>query len=414
MRYMRLLRLAMGEAGESPLRLWPLAAGIALGVGSWVFFSGFAVGLGRLLQEKVAGTLPDRIRVTSASTQLGPIQLEQGLADDTVAACKALPGVAAVYRQAHYPGPCQLFASYGGQSLTTDLIIEGVDPEQVTDQVYSGYDFKDPGDGKELPVMLPEAVVDVLNAGISSHTSLPTLSPSALMGKHFKLLVGTSSFQRGEHTDADCVIVGVSDQLGVTGPAIPLSWMQRHSKKPLRYNTLTLKLQPGQPIEPVLNGIQGLNLVAPGIEMAARINSLVHIVHLATAAFSGCILLLAGVSISTGMALQIRQERWLLGLFRAVGATRRDILGFILARSAILSLAGSLVGVLGGWALGSATDAYLRHTVAAVIVHSALFRPSLLSWIFAVLCGSLAGLVSGLWPARQAAALPPSQALRGD
>lgn len=34
MRFWRIVRLAMGEAGESPLRLWPLAAGIALGVGS--------------------------------------------------------------------------------------------------------------------------------------------------------------------------------------------------------------------------------------------------------------------------------------------------------------------------------------------------------------------------------------------
>ena len=414
MRFVRLLRLAMGEAGESPLRLWPLAAGIALGVASWVFFSGFALGLGRLLQEKVAGSLPDRIRVASASTEFGPIQLERGLTEETVAACKAIPGVRAVFRQAHYPGPCQLFASYGGQSVVTDLIVEGVDPEQVADQIPSGQVFRDPGDGVELPVVLPEALVDVLNAGISSHTSLPTLSPSALIGKHFRLLVGSSSYQPGEHTEADCVIVGVTDQLGVTGPAIPMTWMQRHAKKPIRYNTLTLSLNPGQPIEPVLSAIKSQGLVAPGVEMAARINSLVQIVHLATAAFSGCILLLAGASISTGMALQIRQERWLLGLFRAVGATQRDIIGFILARSAILSLSGSLLGIVAGWLAGVLIDASLRHTVAALIVHSALFRPSLLSWALALTCGLAAGLLSAVWPARQAAAMLPSQALRGD
>lgn len=180
-------------------------------------------------------------------------------------------------------------------------------------------------------MVTPEAILDVLNAGISAHTDLPTLSPSALEGKHFQLYIGTSTYQKGgDHTDVNCSVVGVSDQLGVTGPAIPLGWMQRHSKKPVKYHTLTLKLASGESMEGALEGIRKLGLVAPGVEMAARINSLVHIVHLATAAFSGCILLLAGACISTGMALQIRQERWLLGLFRAMGATRRDIMAFIL------------------------------------------------------------------------------------
>ena len=55
---MRLLALARGEAGASPWRSWPLAAGLSLGVGSLIFMLGLASGVQQVLQERVAGTLP--------------------------------------------------------------------------------------------------------------------------------------------------------------------------------------------------------------------------------------------------------------------------------------------------------------------------------------------------------------------
>ena len=53
--------------------------------------------------------------------------------------------------------------------MATDIIIDGVDPEQVEGQVASGQTFRDPGEGAELPVVLPQAVVDVLNAGTRAY-----------------------------------------------------------------------------------------------------------------------------------------------------------------------------------------------------------------------------------------------------
>ncbi len=412
----RIFKLAAGQAGESPLRLWPLAAGIALGIATWIFFSGFASGLSQLLREKVAGSRPDRIRVASSSTQFGPIQLGGGMNADTVEACRKIAGVETVFRQAHFPGPVQLTASYGGQSVLTDIILDGVDVGQVSDSLDRESDFKiAPEFNGEIPAVIPETVLDVLNAGISAHTSLPTLSPSALRDKHFKLMIGVSSYMRQANpTEADCRIVGVSDQLGVNGPAVPYDWLEKHSEKPLKIHTLTLKLKDGAPLEPVLIEVRRLGLVAPGVEMSSRIDSLTAMVQVATALFCGCILLLAGACISTGMALQIRQERWLLGLFRALGATPNDILAFVIYRSLILTSMGTTLGLAAGWIAGTVTDLWIRQSFAAVSWKGPLYHNDWRAWAVAIGAGLLSGLFSGAWPAKQASALPPAEALRGD
>lgn len=406
------LRLALSDPRESPRKTWPLLLGLVFGIATWVVLTGFTRGATNWLRERVGGSLPNRIRVSSSKTQFGPLQLGGGLNDDTVAACKAIAGVEEVYRQAHYPGPCQLFANYGGQRMTTDLILEGVDPGQVLAQLPSGATFEDTT-ASQVPAVVPQPVLDVLNAGISAHTNLPNLSEQALIGRGFDLRVGSSSFAPGPSIDIRCNIVGVSDQLGVNGPAVPLAWVQRNSKRPLEYHTLTLQLTPGADLESVLRAIDQLHLAAPDLETAKRIGQAAVLAQVLAAAFAGAILLVAGVGIGSGFTVKVQLEQPDIGLYRSLGATRRDIARLYLVRATSMGLQGAIWGLLVGLFVGQASATLILSQLPKALSQGVtLFQPSLVSLVTAVLFAPMVAVGAAWLPARQAANLEPGRILR--
>ncbi|MBI3923995.1 MAG: FtsX-like permease family protein [Armatimonadetes bacterium] len=414
MRIVRLARLALGEAGASPWRAWPLAAGLALGVAFLIFFLGLASRLEGMLKERVLGTLPDRIRVQPSAMALGPLELQEGLSRAITDKVRATPGVRDVFRQAHFPGPCQLYGSYGGQHLVTDLVLEGVDPGQVTPDLAPGQRFEAVPDGEEVPAVVPRAMLDILNAGISVNTSLPNLSSDALVGKHFTLRVGTSSFNPGPYREVRCVIVGVSDQIGFGGPAVPFSNLERWSDGPVAVHSLTVQLEDPSRMADVVPRLHELGLETPGIEAAERISQAAVWGRSGIFLFSLAILLVAGVGISSGLSLQIKEESRFIGLYRAVGATRRDILLLYLTRAGGLGLAGSLLGLVGGWIGGLISNVLAGYYLPAGLAEGGIFMIDPGSTALAVLFGLGASLASGLVPARRAAAMRPVDCLRGD
>jgi len=114
-------------------------------------------------------------------------------------------------------------------------------------------------------------------------------------------------------------------------------------------------------------------------------------------------LLVAGVGVMAVMLIAVRERTPEIGVRRAVGARRRDVLAQFLMESLLLGLAGGLPGAL----LGLGLAAGLR------LVSDYSFD---LPWPAAGLGLGLCLVIAvffGFWPARKAAALPPAQAVRG-
>ncbi len=115
-------------------------------------------------------------------------------------------------------------------------------------------------------------------------------------------------------------------------------------------------------------------------------------------------LLVGGMGILGVMSTAVLERTREIGLRKAVGARRRDILRQFLAEAAVVGLLGGVLG-LGLAMLG---------LVAVWAWFGTLFWPTPLqvAWAVAIALGT--ALLAGLLPARRAAALPPAEALRYD
>ena len=92
-----------------------------------------------------------------------------------------------------------------------------------------------------------------------------------------------------------------------------------------------------------------------------------------------------------------------IGLRKALGARRRNILMQFLSESVVLSLAGGLIGILSGLVIYAIASAFIEQ-LPFVLNGSAILTSFLVC--------TLVGIFFGWYPARRAADLDPIQALR--
>jgi ABC-type lipoprotein release transport system permease subunit len=258
-------------------------------------------------------------------------------------------------------------------------------------------------------------MMDVLSAGVSIHTNLPTIAPEMLIGRHFNLLVGQSSFgaAAGPVQQLRCEIVGISDQVGLGGPTIPLDVLQDFSPTPLRCHTATLELDSAQRAPEIEARLREMGLEAPGMNLARQIGAGIFWVRAVLAAFGAALLLVAAMSLYAGLSLQVREEESTLGLYRALGASGRDLLALFLVRAGMLGLVGSVTGL----AFGLLAGAWVGRGIASLSGEGSgalpqIFQPDLLTTSGFVVFGVGTCLAAGFLPARRASRLSPAEVLR--
>jgi putative ABC transport system permease protein len=140
------------------------------------------------------------------------------------------------------------------------------------------------------------------------------------------------------------------------------------------------------------------------LDVAASITGVLTIFLGGIAAIS---LLVGGIGIMNIMLVSVMERTREIGLRKALGARKRDILIQFLTESSLLSLIGGLLGIALGWGIAAlvgqiaaANDADITPVVGLDAI------------LLATLFSAAVGLFFGIYPANRAASLEPVEALR--
>jgi putative ABC transport system permease protein len=133
-------------------------------------------------------------------------------------------------------------------------------------------------------------------------------------------------------------------------------------------------------------------------------------IYVVTFVVTAISLAVGGIVVMNIMLVSVTERIREIGVRKALGARRGDILRQFLVESVVLSGFGGLLGVLGAAAFSMGLAAVLGS------IMSAHFTAPVRPWAVALALGvaSAVGLVAGIYPASRAAALDPVDALRNE
>lgn len=170
----------------------------------------------------------------------------------------------------------------------------------------------------------------------------------------------------------------------------------------------------GAPVDEVVEGIRRILMARHGREdftittqqqMLEVLGSVLDVLTFSVGALGGISLFVGGIGILTIMTISVTERTAEIGLLRALGAKRIQVMALFMGEAIALATLGGAAGL----ALGVGGAQLLHFALPALPVHT--------PWSYAVAALILAatiGLVAGVVPARRAAMLDPVVALRAE
>ena len=402
------LQMAEAALRSNRLRTALTALGVIIGVGAVVTMMAVGAGAQVRVAEQIRSLGSNLIIVMSGSITSGGVRLGSGslltiTEDDARAIQRDVPSVEAAAPTVR--GGVQ--AVVGNSNWSTAM--QGVTPEyfQARDwgvtagRLLTAEDV----DAAGKVILLGQTVADNLFGGsdpLDQSVRIKTV-PFTVVG----VLARKGQSARGEDQD-DTVIIPISTAkkkvLGVSpasarsvgGILVKVADPTRMGEAELQIRELLRQRHHLQSNQDDDFALRNLSEILASQEASSRVLSLL------LAAVAAVSLVVGGIGIMNIMLVSVTERTREIGLRRAVGARRRDILGQFLTEAVFVSLAGGLIGIAVG--------------VASSYVIAYFFEWSVLvSWsaiLPAFLFAAAVGVFFGYYPARKASRLNPIEALR--
>ena len=459
MRAASLAKIVRGELRRTRGALVTAGFGIAVGVASLVFFLSLGLGARKVLLGDVFPI--DQIELEPKKTSAGLISLlggphePAGIDAQSVERLKAQPGVKEVFPKLRFRFPSM---ARGGKELlgkeigTHEMVGDGIDPALVAGTIP---DFQDPLEtpGAEcttdddckapqycerpsgtprgqcsapVPALVSRYLVELFDHAVAPAHGLPPVAETLIgraQGVAFEMTLGNSLLgvaRHGEQRKVRVKVVGISPKaidLGVTLPVeVVRRWNREYAGEAAasRYSSLVVRVSGAGDTGHVIDAAAGLGLV-PHDTRARDVSVLISGVLAILVLVASVILAVAAANITHTFRMLVGERQHEIGLYRALGASARDIRIWFASLALVI---GTLAGL--GGAVVARAGAALADWRAAKDLPDFPFKPDSFFvfpwwfWLLAVAFASVFALLGALGPARRASNTDPAEALSRD
>jgi putative ABC transport system permease protein len=218
-------------------------------------------------------------------------------------------------------------------------------------------------------------------------------------------------------------VVGIaklpSSYMGATIALFELSVAQRALGMVGSYNSISVQAEPGVSAQELRDrvarvlpeGLEAKTTAAASAEIRDQIDRVLGFVETALLVFAAVALFVGAFIIFNTFSILVAQRTREIGLLRAVGATRTQVVLSVLVEAVAVGLVASVVGLALGVVFAQLMIALLSAFGMEFIGTALQFRPRTAA--VALIAGTLVTVVSAVAPARRAVQVPPVVAIGG-
>jgi len=458
--------LALRNLRESVLRNSLTTIGISVGVASLVAMLSLGIGLQQMASRRlVRSGLFDTVIVTSrrdlrgmdrGEERSGPLPGESRILDESARLeIERLPNVQEAYPDIRFvtelryedkphltmisalPSSAQsndAFDGMQGSFFSSDTAAEAILQKSFAEELLgktpplgaaepSVAELAKPLLGQELTMRYaqrasaPSATTPLANQPKSADESVVGAAYSVVSREQRLKIVGISDLDvesmRGPMRAKVFLPLKLAESLNVMQPTDLREISRPASDSPV-YASISVRVKNPAQVQVVEDAIKKMGFTTFSIVDASRgLRQFFAVLYAFLGIFGSLALIVASIGIVNRLVMAILERRREIGIMKAIGASDVDVERLFFAEAGVMGVAGGIVGVVLGWAIGQiinfGTNVYLKRqslppehfwTVPWWLVAAA------------ILFAFVVSLVSGLYPAGRAARLDPVQALR--
>jgi putative ABC transport system permease protein len=374
--------------------------GIVIGVGAVITMVALGSGAQKAVEERINALGANLLNVYAGQMRMGGVS-NSGVSltvDDAEALGRDAPLLSAVVPELSRNQQVK----YGNQNINVSIVGSTANYASVRSYTVPYGRMFTEGDDKSRQryAVLGSQVPEMLGA-----------NPAAMIGQ--TLLIRGIPFE----------IIGVLSEKGSQGffnpdeqILIPLQTARFRVFGTDRLRTITVQVRDGVPIEQGMVDLERImrreHKIRPGAdndfsvrnqrEFLATQQAATQILTALLASIAAVSLMVGGIGIMNIMLVSVTERTREIGVRKALGATRLNILLQFLIEALVLCVTGGTIGILLG--VGAAV------ALSKVMHWNTLISPASILLAFGFSAG--VGLFFGIWPARKAAGLDPIVALR--
>ena len=398
-----IFRVALQAIRANKLRAFLTMLGIIIGVGAVITMVALGTGARKSVQQRIQALGPDLLSIYPGQSFRGGVAFEQRVSltiDDAGALSREARYVSAVVPELTR----NLQIKRANQNINVNVVGTTANYAEVRNYTLPAGRMFTAGEdeARRRYAVLGAAIPEMFNA-----------NPGAMIGQEIQI--------RGIPFE----VIGVLSEKGSQGGGfnnpdeqilVPLQTARYRVLGTDRLRTITVQVSALDRVNLAMIDIERVmrreHKIRPGMENDFQIRRQADI--LATfeqttqtftfllAAIAAVSLIVGGIGIMNIMLVSVTERTREIGVRKALGASRRNVLSQFLVEALVLCLVGGLIGILCG-TLGAVALSRLAHWNTAV---------SPFSIVLAFVFSAAVGLFFGIWPAKRAAEMDPIVALR--